>query len=252
MDANTAIANTTLDANSTVDSVFTIFQNGDQFDPTLTGNLYNAQTIVGGVSDNLADHSSDLANAGIPEAATALDNYDPNNMMGQLANFLVGSALPDLFNNLDVFQSLAQIIETDGNDLATAFGSLFAARSFSSACSDINTQLPNLASDTTGTVAADISYRVNQLVALPDQIPNIISAEIQYFSNSAQTLTTYSQSLQTLQVFSDFTYKAVIGAVGSDALLNVVKPSDAIPPGPPSPRTPPIVPPPNQNPDPTP
>lgn len=235
-------------------AVLAVFQSGGQFDPTLTSRLTGSQAEIANVVASLNSYSAALVAAGIGNLPGELANYDPGAELPQLSTHVSSTSLPNLFQNIDIFQSTTAISGATPQDLSAAFGPLFSARNFSSACDAIYAALPTLSSDTTGDVAANLTDRVNELVALPGSVQATIVAEQNFYSASSQTLTQYSQSLQAIQTYSDYTFRAIIGAVASDELLGLVKPSDSLPTPPPLPPPPPPLPPvpPNQDADPVP
>jgi hypothetical protein len=215
-----------------VTAVFALLQAGTHVDSTLAPRLANSSTEV----SNVQAHLQSAASAFPAESTTLLgyktmlDDFDPTNMPA-LSTYIAAN-LPTLVERMAVFSSISNLDDTAS--ISAAFGAEFAARSFVAAidsCGDILDNLgdPNLIPSslpilTIGDAMDALADRVSQILAIPSTVPASITAQDNFNSASALTLNNYSDALHLVQMFSDISFKGVIGAAGSDALLAILNP----------------------------
>ncbi len=207
-----------------VAAVYALIQANTHVDSTLISRLNDAQAEI-------ATTKSLLTGAGFSSLATLLDNYDTSDNLTTLATY-INDTNPTLVERMSIFASVTTLEDGDGTEIGTAFGGLFGGRSFVSAVDDIAATLDDLSAYG---AQDNLTARTNQLAGIPAAVPALIAAEEIYFTEAAQKLNSYSEALQIIQMFEQYPMKAVIGAVGSDALLAILNPQPTIDPDPPEP-----------------
>lgn len=225
-----------------VTEVYQLILANQQFDAGLSVRLNNAALEV-------ANAVYTLTSVGLTNAAAALGGFVTANAI-ELADY-IDAAMPNIFNQMDVFSSImaietsldeanAAVILRDNS--AIAFGAVFAGRTFVSSLDDIaraNNDLANAAASfepdlATDGVYSNLNARANAVANIPGIVTSTISNEQSFYEDSATKIDQYALANHIVQAFTQLPTKAVIGAVGSDALLNVLNPPDsgAAPPPP--------------------
>lgn len=207
-----------------VAAVYALLQANTHVDSTLIARLNDAQAEINTTK-------SLLISGGFPALASMLDNYDPSSKMDTLATY-IQNTYPNIVERMSVFASVTTLEEGDGTTVSTAFGALFCGRSFATAVDDIALTLDNMDADG---AEDNLQARVSQLAAQPATVDARITGETNFFEEAADKLNHYSEAIQLIQMFGETHTKAVIGAVGSDALLDILNPQPSINPNPPPP-----------------
>ena len=206
----------------TTTRIFELAQAGQVFDQILINRLADSQNEINGVISN-------LNKVGLSSLASQLQNYDPLGKLIALGVYLKAQESAFL-SKLGIFRSFSQLVQDVSS--SDAFGSVFSGRTFVSSVDTVNasvndytaTEDGSLTSDglTHAEVLANINYRVNQILAVPNQATTSMDGEAAFFENASTVLTNYSLAQQISSSFSDFSLKPIISAIGSNEMVNVL------------------------------
>lgn len=201
-------------------AVYDLLETSQQFDPNVVSYLTNASTYVLTAKNTLATNgfttaANTLANLGTDEIAdlVALGGY-------------IANSLPTIFDKMDVFSSRIWIEgQLDAanastwitNNISNAFGATFAGRTFVASIQDIANAVPTAN-------AINLEDRANAMATIANTALNLIADEIAFDNDSSAKISNYALANHIVQSFAQIPSKAVIGAVGSDALLTVLNP----------------------------
>lgn len=203
---------------SKVIAVYQLLVDNQQFDQNMLSKLANASTEV-------PNAQSILAGAGFANAAAKVATSNTA-ALAALGTYIAG-ALPTIFDSMDIFSARMWIEDQidsanaatwTANNISTAFGAILAGRTYVASLNDI----ANAASPTAN--AINLESRANSISMISNTALSLITAETDFFDDSAGMIDNYALANHIVTTFNDFSTKAVIGAVGSDALLTVLNP----------------------------
>lgn len=206
----------------TTSRIFELAQAGQVFDQILINRLADSQNEINGVISN-------LNRVGLTSLAAQLQNYDPLRKLITLKDYLL-SQQSSFLSKMGIFRSFSQLVpDVSASD---AFGSVFSGRTFVASVDTVNASVDDYSATADGSLTTDglthaevlagINYRVDQLLTVPDQSTTSMDGEAAFFQNATTTLNNFALAQQIVSSFSDFSLKPVIGAIGSNSVVDVL------------------------------
>jgi hypothetical protein len=149
-------------------------------------------------------------------ASNLLDDFDPS-AIATLGSH-VASEAPDLIEKMGKFSSISALSAAPPQ-ITTAFGPLFQARSLLTSIDTVRNMLDGV----TAPDSTEITERLATINAAPAKVSAAISGSTSFFSDGEAKLAKATQASDICEMFKSFPLKALLGAVASDDLLEILK-----------------------------